>query len=184
MCVYPKAITLSRKSGQEEKFLICRCTEADLFDIMELQRRIYENLPDPGLYALVAEENIHESILEDYCFGTYHGGRLIAFTMMIANRVSHRNYGTYIGYPEERQKQCVSMEISMVDDDYRGYGLQKLFVNLREEEGRRDGATEALVTIAPGNKYSLANLIDSGYQIIETRPLYEGAMRHILSKKL
>lgn len=184
MCVYPKAITLSRKSGQKEIFLIRRCTEADLFDIMELQRRIYENLPDPGLYALVEEENIYESILEDYCFGTYHHGRLIAFTMMIANRVSHRNYGTYIGYPEERQKQCVSMEISMVDDDYRGYGLQKLFVNLREEEGRRDGATEALVTIAPGNKYSLANLIDSGYQIIETRPLYEGAMRHILSKKL
>ena len=77
----------------------------------------------------------------------------------------------------------MSIEISMVDDDYRGYGLQKLFVNLREEEGRRDGATEALVTIAPGNKYSLANLQASGYEIVCTKPLYEGAMRHILRKQ-
>jgi hypothetical protein len=41
-----------------------------------------------------------------------------------------------------------------------------------------------LVTIAPGNEYSLANLVNAGYEIIETRPLYEGAVRHILSKQL
>jgi hypothetical protein len=71
-----------------------------------------------------------------------------------------------------------------VDDEFRGYGLQKQFVTLREEEALRAGAAEALVTIAPGNDYSLANFINSGYTIIETKPLYEGAVRHILSKQL
>lgn len=184
MCEYPKIITLSRKSGQKQDFLIRRCTEADLSDIMELQQKVYEDIGNPDLYAIVPEENIHESILKDYCFGTYVNDRLIAFTMMIANRISYRNYGTYIGYPEERQARCVSMEISLVDDEFRGYGLQKQFVTLREEEALRAGAAEALVTIAPGNDYSLANLINSGYEIIETRPLYEGAVRHILSKQL
>ena len=65
----------------------------------------------------------------------------------------------------------------------RGAG-QMLFVRLRESEARRAGATKALVSIAPDNKYSLDNLIDSGYEIIETRPLHEGELRHILSKKL
>ena len=107
MCEYPKTITLSRKSGQKQDFLIRRCTEADLSDIMELQQKVYEDIGNPDLYAIVPEENIHESILEDYCFGTYVNDRLIAFTMMIANRISYRNYGTYVGFPEERQAKCV-----------------------------------------------------------------------------
>jgi len=184
MSDYPKTITLSRSSGQEEVFLIRRCTEADLFDIMELQYRIKENLPDPGLYAVLEEEGVHESLCEDYCFGAYCRGRLAGFTVMVANRISPRNYGAYIGYPEERQRQCVTMELSIVDDEFRGYGLQKVFVSLREAEARSAGATEALVSIAPDNKYSLDNIISSGYEIVDTRPLHEGAVRHILSKKL
>lgn len=184
MCTYPKTIILSRSSGQEEEFLIRRCTEADLSDVMALQYKVKESLPDPNLYAVLEEEGVHESLLEDFCFGAYCKGRLIAFTMMVANRVSPRNYGAYVGYPEERQKQCVTMELTVVDDDFRGHGLQKMFVKLREEEARRAGATEALVSIAPGNKHSLDNLINSGYTIVETRPLHEGMLRHILSKQL
>lgn len=184
MTEFPKTITLSRKSGETATFEIRRCTEEDLDAILALQLSVFEQLCDQSVYALVGEEEIHESLLEDYCFGTYLDGELIAYTMMIANRISYRNYGTYVGYPEERQAKCVSMEITLVDERYRGYGLQKLFVRLREEIARELGATEALVTIAPGNDYSLANLVNSGYEIIDTRPLYEGAVRHILSKRL
>lgn len=184
MCDYPKTITLSRKTGETADFVIRRCTEDDLSDILDLQLSIFEKISDKSTYALVGEKEIHESLLEDYCFGTYHNDELIAFTMMIANRISHRNYGTYVGYPEERQAKCVSMEITLVDDRYRGYGLQMQFVKLREDIARRLGAAEAMVTIAPGNDYSLSNLIRSGYEIIETRPLYEGAVRHILRKQL
>ena len=181
---YLKKITLTRSSGEAAEFEIRRCKESDLDAILALQLSIFDRLSDKSIYALVGEEEIHESLLEDYCFATYCNGELIAFTMMIANRISHRNYGTYIGYPEERQAKCVSMEITLVDDRYRGFGLQKQFVKLREEIARSLGATESLVTIAPGNDYSLANLVNSGYEIIETKPLYEGAVRHILSKQL
>ena len=181
---YPMKVTLTRSSGEAMDFEIRRCREEDLDDILALQLSVFERIEDKSTYALVGGEEIHESLLEDYCFGTYHDDELIAFTMMIANRVGHRNYGSYVGYPEERQAKCVSMEITLVDDRFRGFGLQQLFVKLREAEARGAGATEALVTIAPGNEYSLANLIRSGYEIIETRPLYEGAVRHILSKQL
>lgn len=183
MFTTPQTLTLSRRSGQTTDFEIRRCTEEDLNDILTLQLKVYNDLCDPGLYALVGEEEIHESLLSDYCFGTYHDGRLVGFTMMIANRDSHRNYGTYIGYPQERLGDCVSMEISLVDRDYRGFGLQKLYVTLRESVAKDIGATESLVTIAPDNEYSLHNLLESGYEIIETRPLYEGAVRHILRKR-
>ena len=184
MCDYPRTITLSRNTGEEKEFLIRTCTEADLLDIANFQISIYEGLPDPGLFAPLEEECVRESLIEDYCFGAYCEGRLAGFTMMVANRVSPRNYGAYIGYTEERQKKCVTMEMSIVDDDFRGFGLQKLFVAIREEEARKAGAEEALVSVAPENEYSLANLISTGYVIIDTRPLHEGAVRHILSKKL
>lgn len=110
--------------------------------------------------------------------------QLVAFTVMIANRISCRNYGTYIGYTPEQQLKCVSMEITVVDDPCRGFGMQRLFVQLREGVARELGATQAMVTIGPENKYSLNNLQASGYEIIDTRPMYEGAMRHILRKQL
>ena len=110
--------------------------------------------------------------------------RLVAFTVMIDNRISHRNYGSYVGYSPEQQARCVSMEITVVDEPCRGYGMQKLFVYLREGVALHQGAAEAMVTIGPDNKYSLNNLLESGYEIIDTRPLYEGAMRHILRKRL
>ena len=182
--MYSKSFTLLRHSGQEEEFLIRRCTEADLSDIMNLQQKVYDELAAPELYAIVEEPEIHESLLEDYCYVTYHNGNMVAFTMMIANRISHRNYGTYIGYPEERLPKCVSLEITLVDSAYRGFGLQRLFVKIREEEAKRHGAEEALVTIAPTNEHSLNNFLKSGYEIIETKPLYDGAVRHILRKYL
>ena len=85
---------------------------------------------------------------------------------------------------EERLPKCVSLEITIVDSTYRGYGLQRLFVKIREEEAKRHDAEESFVTIAPGNEYSLKNFLKSGYEIVETRPLYERAVRHILRKML
>ncbi|MBQ9060558.1 MAG: hypothetical protein IJ128_05405 [Firmicutes bacterium] len=149
-----------------------------------LQQKIYEDLSDPGIYAKVDEEDILDSLKKDYCYAVFRDGRMVAFTMMIANRVSPRNYGSYVGYSPDQQKKCVSMEITIVDESCRGFGLQKLFVALREEQARSLGATEAFVTIGPDNKYSFQNLLDSGYEIIDTRPLYEGAMRHILRRRL
>lgn len=209
---FPREITLSRHSGEEKQFVIRKCVETDLYDILKLQRKIYDDLSDPGQYALVDEEDILESLKQDFCLGVYQdaserpkkmdwgaffsglrsdsentkgkGPHLVAFSMMIVNRVSRRNYGTLVGYTPEQQKKCVSMEITIVDGPQRGFGMQHLFVKLREEAAREMGATEAMVTIGPENKYSLNNLQKAGYEIIDTRVLYEGAERHILRKKL
>jgi GNAT superfamily N-acetyltransferase len=156
----------------------------NLEDILEFQLKIYDGISDPDIYAVVNGEEIRESLDLDDCFGAYHDGRLVAFTMMIRNRVSHRNYGTYVGYPPERQKTCVSYEITMVDEAYRGFGLQRYFTEMRDELARQMGATEALVTISPKNERSLANMLYEGFEILCTKPLYQGSARHILSKQL
>lgn len=181
---FPMTMTLSRHSGEQQQFLFRRCDEADLPEFMALQKKISDEVNDPEIYSLVEEAEIREGLQEDFCVGVYLDDVLVAFTIMIANRVSPRNYGTYIGYSPEQQLKCVSMEITVVDEPCRGFGMQKLFVRFRENAARDMGATEAMVTIGPENTYSLNNLLSSGYEIIDTRPLYEGAMRHILRKEL
>jgi len=181
---FQKTIKITRKNGEEQEFVLRRCDEEDLHDIMHLQSKIFHEVSDPGIYSVVRAEDIIESLKKDYCYGVYLEDQLVAFTMMISNRVSSRNYGSYLGYPPKRQEKCVSLEISIVDEPCRGFGIQRYFVVLREDIARRKGATEALVTIGPSNEHSLNNLIMSGYKIIDTRPLYEGAMRHILQKYL
>ena len=116
MSDFPKTLTLSRRSGRQTDFLIRKCEEADLFDILKLQQKIYDDLSDPGLYALVDEEEIVESLKLDHCYGVYLDDKLVAFTMMIDNRCSVRNYGNLVGYTPEQQRKCVSMEITIVDE--------------------------------------------------------------------
>ena len=165
MSDFPKTLTLSRRSGQQ----ICNKT-------ISLSKT----------HIIIKDEagEIVESLKLDHCYGVYLDDKLVAFTMMIDNRCSVRNYGNLVGYTPEQQRKCVSMEITIVDEPCRGYGLQRYFVELRERIARNLGATEAMVTIGPENQYSLRNLIKEGYEIIDTRRMYEGAMRHILRKKL
>ena len=177
-------ITLSRRSGETCIFELRRCSEADLADIMDLQQQVCERLQDPDIYVPISEDDFRESLMLDHFFGVYHDGKLIAATLMIDNRVSHRNYGTYIGYPPEKLPDCVSMETTFVDEAYRGFSLQQHFTALRENYAREMGATEAFVTISPRNEHSLRNLMSMGYDILETRPLYGDAIRHILRKYL
>ncbi|MBQ6583495.1 MAG: hypothetical protein IJH77_06710 [Mogibacterium sp.] len=177
-------VRLRKKSGQEEVFLIRRCCPEDYGQIVALQDTICEGMPDDGVFVRIGNDHFAESLREDYCIGAYCGEEIAAFSLMVVNRRSKRNYARYAGYPEERMEHCVSMDLTMVHPDYRGYGLQRLFTEYREEEAIRLGATEAFVTISPGNVHSLANLTASGYEIIRTMDLYDGHPRHILRKYL
>ena len=192
-------VTLSRRSGESETFIIRRCGEGDLADIMALQQSVYDALEDKTLCVPSDEPDVAESLREDYCLGAYvcsdteqsdsgtnadKNCMLAAVTIMVVNRVSPRNYGKYVGYDEEGQRRCVSMDVTMVAPEYRGYGLQKTFVSMREEEARRLGATEALVTISPDNTHSIDNFLKSGYEVLRTCPVYGDLVRSILRKEL
>ena len=99
---FPMTMTLSRHSGEQQQFLFRRCDEADLPEFMALQKKISDAVNDPEIYSSVEESEIREALQEDFCVGVYLDDVLVAFTIMIANRVSPRNYGTYIGYSPEQ----------------------------------------------------------------------------------
>lgn len=182
MMKLPCEMEMSRKSGETRTFVLRQCHEDDVDAIVALQQAVYDALPDKSIFVLTKPDEFRESVELDYCFCFMDGDTMAAFTLGVSGRVSYRNYGEYLNYDEEHLKRTASMDTSFVSPEYRGFGLQKFFFELREEAAKEDGCTEAVTTIAPDNEFSLANAYKTGYEIAETQEIYGGLKRCILRK--
>ena len=176
-----REITFSGKRG--EKRLLLRTVRPDEVDkVMELQLRVHANMPDPSLLALTDRDEIAESAELDVCLGAYDAGRLAAFALMVVNRESaQRNNGQKNGL---NPLECVSFDTAFVDPDYRGLGLQKCLLQIRNEIALQLGAKYALVTVDPKNEFSLNNILSQGFEILTRKQLYGGLDRYVLKKDL
>ena len=175
----------TRKDGSDGKvFLFRNCRQEDIPAILDLQDTVYEGLADKATFVKLTEEELRESIEKDLCLMALWEGNLAAFSLVVANRVSPQNLGYYLGYSEEQMRECVTYDTTFVHPDYRGYGLQKLFIRWKDEEGRRMGAKWALCTVSPDNPNSLNNTLRAGFEIVEEKEMYGGIRRYVLRKSL
>ena len=201
-------IIVKNHSGSELELLIRRCTMDDLGDVMELQDKVVQKIaadmraeqPDPEtddarhfhgqdmrsaeLFISDPWEEMEHSIRNDFCIAAFDGDRMIGFSLMIADGTGEKNLGTVLGYDEERLKKCVNFETTFVDPDYRGYGLQRMFSDIRTQEALRLGATEALTSVSPDNQRSMANLTANGFVPVKAVVIYYGLTRLIMRKEL
>lgn len=153
----------------------------DIEAVLELQAFVIDSMPDPSLLCGLEREELIDSVEKDFCMGIYDGERLVAFAQMVVNRDTPRNLGQKLGYPPER---CVCFEIVFVHPDYRGLGLQAYALRRREEAAHALGAELGFVTVSPKNLYSLKNVLDNGFEVVERRKMYGGWDRYILKKVL
>lgn len=179
----PQSIEMRRKNGEVKEFVLRRCSAGDLDAIVALQDSVYNELEDKRLFVKTKREEFAESLQLDQCFCFMDAGRMAAFTLMVSGRSGYRNYGEYLGYSPEQMSKTVSMDTSFVHPDYRGYGLQKCFFDLREQVATEVlGAKEALTTIAADNIYSLNNARRSGYEEVKRMTVYGDLERCMLRK--
>jgi GNAT superfamily N-acetyltransferase len=158
--------------------------ERDLDAVMRLQDRIVDALPDKDLYAASAREEYLTQLKEDVCFAAEHDGIMAGFSVMVPNDPDNpRNYGKYLNYDRDRLAKTASLDLTMVDPDYRGLGIQRCFNKLRIGSAVMRGACEGLCTISPDNPYSYRNFLVLNFEIIETRKMYGGKERYILRKE-
>ena len=168
MLKVPCTLTFSRKDGSDPKTFLFRAC-------------VPEDVPDAGLLVRVRRL---QSIEKDACLSVFCGDILAAYTLVVANRISPQNLGSYLGYSEEEMKECVTYDTTFVHPDFRGYGLQKQFIAWKDEEGRRMGAKWALCTVSPDNPNSLNNTLRAGFEIVEEKEMYGGIRRYVLRKAL
>ena len=170
------------RSGEEKTFLYRFCNKSDLESILLLQEAVVENLPHKELFVVTSREELEESLDKDVCICAVCDDRIVGFSLIIANRVTPRSLGHYLEYSDEQLQRCVSYDTTFVHPSYRGFGLQRRFISLRDRQTRRLGAEEALMSISPDNLHSLRNATGHGFQIIDRQAMYHGVSRFILRK--
>ena len=175
---------LEHKHKPEIKLRLRLCYPDDLEDILALQERVYDTIENKDTFVLTTREELIESLEQDTCIGAFDGELLVAFTLMVTNPGSARNLAKYLDYSEEKSAKCVTYDTTFVHPDYTGYGLQRVFIRLKDLIALNMGAAEALATVSPDNPRSLKNLQAGGFEIVARKEMYGGVERLIMRKKL
>lgn len=174
---------LMNGKGQPEYIEFRKATPDDIDAVIALQSRIVDALPDKDLYAASTREEYLVQLKEDICFAAEKDGKLAGFSVLVPNDPDNpRNYGNYLNYNRDQLAQTASFDLTMVDPDFRGLGIQRIFNKLRSGAAIDMGASEGLCSISPDNPYSYRNFIVLNWEIIETRKMYGGKDRYILRK--
>lgn len=180
----PYCIGLSNSSGASRKFCFRKCTQADIEAILELQNKIIDIIPQKHIFAYTSEEEIRESIDQDLCIGAFCAGEAALFSIMVANRITPRNLGKYLGFDDTELMKTVTYDTTFVSPKFRGYGLQSLCCRIKDAAASEMGACRALATVSPDNEHSLKNVLAHGFEVMTEREMYGGLRRYIVKKEL
>ncbi len=180
-----------------QTFLFRQAEKEDFSAIMALQDIAAAAVPKEKrhTFVLLTKEELTESLAEDFCVTVWasrgkarHDAQeeavLAAFSLVVLNRITDRNLGTYLGYDREQLLRTVTYDTTFVHPDFRGFGLQRIIIGIKSDEALRRGASQALATVSPDNAQSMANTLAMGFEVAERRPMYGGLDRCIMRRIL
>lgn len=160
------------------------CTLEDLDQIMELQEKICQGMGEhPDWFADTSRED-NAWFLEEpnLLLGVFDGDRLAAYGSIGFEEDAPGSMGWEFGWDEETVRRCALLDTIVVDEDYRGQGLQRELICrcVEHAAGVKSGCI-VLTTIAPDNIYSLRNAQAEGFEVQKRVKKYGGKDRYILS---
>lgn len=150
----------------------------ELSQVLALEKLIHDHMEDPELFVDVTRNEFIESLHLDYVLGAYDDDKLVAVALIITNRESDRNLAKKVKY---QSNDVYTFDAVFVKEEYRGHGLQKIFIDIAKKQAIKDHAKYIMTTVSSKNTYSYKNMIDSGFQPLEKDVvMYNGHHRDIL----
>ena len=164
-------------------FKVCRLGFEDIAVILHVQQKACEQLTDSSLFYPLTREEIIESLHLDTLWGAFNNeGTLVAFALFVGCRQTERNLAKDAGMSWE---EAFTFDVVVSDPEWRGYGLQKLFIDRAISEAREAGAKVILATVSPLNTYSMQNFLSKGFTVSKTGlSKYANLERSLLSCSL
>lgn len=173
---------LSRFEVKGEEFTLKSLTFDQMDEILALQDRIVEALPDKSLLYALSRAELMESLQLDYLAGAYNDREeLIAFCLLVKPRKGSRNIAGDFGADP---CQSITFDMVAVSPEWRGYGLQQRFIDWALEIARECKAKRIHATVNPANTHSELNFTKRGFKIIKTVSKYGGLTRNLLELQL
>ena len=160
-------------------------TEDQLPEVLALQQRIIAVLEQPDfLQPLTEEEFVYILRGNGMMAGAFVDNHLIAFRAMLDPGEDEEHLGIDAGVSLNELSSVLYSEISGVDPDYRGHGLQTILGKWLMEHVERDRYRYICTTVAPFNIPSLKDKFALGLRIKELKMKYGNKLRYILFKDL
>ncbi len=166
----------------DEKFCISMASSRDSVEIHNLMKKVYEKLEDKSLFFCDDLEYVKKHIeSEGFAIKAVCDGKVVASLVGRFPQDAEDNLGNDVGI--EKIHKVAHLESIVVDEEYRGNGLQDKMIKRAEEIIVERGYTYLMATVSPDNKHSLANFERNGYKVMQVKEKYGGMMRAILLKK-
>ena len=150
----------------------------ELSQVLTLEKEVHDEMDNKELLVDVTRNEFIESLHLDYVLGAYDEDKLVGVALIIDNRNTDRNLGVKFGAPFA---ESYTFDIVFVKKEYRGLGLQKLFIEIAKEQAKIDGAKSIWTTVSSLNKYSYDNMTAQGFKVYkENISMYGGHPRDVL----
>lgn len=112
-------------------------------------------------------ERLQEFIDRGMVLGLFVEGDLIAYAALSIRTELQDLFSKYnVKTNRNVWEDAILLSTCVVKDTYRGYGLQKRLIELREIVARDSGYKEVFTSVNARNIYSINNLIKTGYKQI------------------
>ena len=148
--------------------------------------RMYESVVHglgPDIFARITPEELAATISsEGIMVGVRYGNRLICLRSVLTKDTAISRFLDKSGLDARAYGDCAVTGFCVVDRNFRGNNVQFLsyyyIENLLSER-----FNSILTTVSPTNIFSLQNILDYGFSIIDLKQIYEGNLRYIMRKR-
>lgn len=182
---FEKSYRFQNKHGHSILLYLDRATRSDLEEIIILQEEVVVSLSQYDLFEKSTREEIMEGMQAHTAYVLRDASRhVVAFSLFVFHNLGPRNLGNDLGYTLEEKRITGVFDTVFTGLAYRGYGIQRFFLWLCEEEARLHRIKYILATVSSQNYYSLDNFIKYGYQKEKEVIKYRDKKRWIVSKHL
>lgn len=151
--------------------------------LYELQEKVAQSLDDPSRLQKLTTDEINTIIDQKLFAGVWESEKLVAaraFLVPPPNDPEHLALDAHI--PNELWPQVIYSEISLVDPDVQGFGLQRQMGEWWMEQLTTTPYRYVCATVAPFNIPSLKDKFSLGMHIIALKEKYGGKMRYVFLK--
>ncbi|MEK5069012.1 GNAT family N-acetyltransferase [Sporosarcina sp. FSL K6-1508] len=171
------------KNGSE--IIIEQLTANQLEDILILQQKVIESLSTNSFLQPLTEQEFNYILSgKGLMVGAFYKEQLIAFRALLEPEVDEEHLGKDAGLPEGEWPLVLYSEISNVDPDFQGNGLQVLLGKLLLKEVDQQRFRYICTTVAPFNIASLKDKFAHGMQMVALKVKYGDLLRYVMMKDL
>lgn len=164
---------------------VMKLTKQDLPEIKRLQTKVIEHLSEKAfLQPLTDEEFITILDGNGLLAGVRAEGNLIAFRALLDPGEDPEHLGEDAGIPKEQWNSVLYLEITNVDPEFQGNGLQRQLGRIMMNEVDTNHYNYICTTVAPFNIASIKDKFELGMHIAALSVKYGTLTRYIMMKNL